>query len=282
MTTVSQLDALLSVRPAVLWVEDRLTKEYLQRIWQPDDQLFHFLIAGNHANVTAVVSHLREEGHEHVFGFVDRDFQPSNRARWKHPSANLVIYRPECLEIENFLLDWPALAGCRENRRHQRSRQAIQAHAEQVARQMVWWMACRELLSNFHERLTGTFPDHPKSVHINSLQDAEDYIKTARGWWNNLPGQVAHVQNESAITSGLQSASSRYQDSLNDGTWTEWFSGKEIFRSIRGFLFNQRYAGNDVMDTDLAKSVADWQVDHQAVPAELMELKDSLKERLGL
>ncbi|MCP4353517.1 MAG: hypothetical protein GY795_49335 [Desulfobacterales bacterium] len=44
MTTYTNLHALLSARPVTLWVEDMLTKEYLQRIWQPDDIFFQILI----------------------------------------------------------------------------------------------------------------------------------------------------------------------------------------------------------------------------------------------
>lgn len=94
MPVPTHLDSLLSVRPVVLWVEDMLTKEYLQRIWQPEDQLFQILIAGGLENVSAVVHDLQGKGYGNVFGFADRDFRESNRARWGSPSREMRIYRP--------------------------------------------------------------------------------------------------------------------------------------------------------------------------------------------
>ncbi len=38
----------------------------------------------------------------------------------------------------------------------------------------------------------------------------------------------------------------------------------------------------DEMDTDLAKSVADWQISSNSVPNELIKLKDSIKTRVGV
>jgi len=51
---------------------------------------------------------------------------------------------------------------------------------------------------------------------------------------------------------------------------------------IRGFLFNENYASTEVMDTDLAKSVADWQIDNNSVPNEIIELKNSIRARLSV
>ncbi len=72
MTTYTNLHALLSARPVALWVEDMLTKEYLQRIWQPDDIFFQILVAGTNDSVTAVVRDLQENGYGNVFGLTDR------------------------------------------------------------------------------------------------------------------------------------------------------------------------------------------------------------------
>lgn len=283
VVSTTHLDNLLSVRPIVLWVEDRMTKEYLQRVWQPEDQLFQILIAGSLENVTAVVRDLQRSGYGHVFGFTDRDFRNSNRSQWNRPSPDMLIYRPDRFEIENYLLDWAALAGCDENvNRFSRTRTDIEQHATRYANRMLWWMACRQVLSDFHERLVGHFPAHPKADHINSVQDAENYIRTARNWWNDFPGHSTHIRNPSTLTNHLQTAYNDNRGDLNSGDWKINFSGKEIFRLIRGFLFNQNYASAEEMDTDLAKSVADWQINNHSVPSEIIELKNSIRTRLNV
>lgn len=283
MRAISHLEPLLSGRPIVLWVEDRLTREYLQRIWQPDDQWFQILIAGSRESVISVVHDLQGSGHGHVFGLIDRDFGDSNRSRWQAPSSEIFIYRPQRLEMENYLLDEAALAGCGENiNRYHRTQNDIQARASQYAERSLWWMACRQVLSHYHEKLVGRFPRHPLVDGIQSLEQAKAYIQTRRNWWPELPDNVAHMMDSENITTDLQAAHSRYQEFLSQGRWSEHFSGKEIFRRIRGYLFNQNYARPEVMDTDLAKSVADWQLANGSVPDELLELKDAILRRVGL
>ncbi|MDM8517547.1 hypothetical protein QUF76_15230 [Desulfobacterales bacterium HSG16] len=138
------------------------------------------------------------------------------------------------------------------------------------------------MIYDCHERLTDHFPEHPKIIDINSFLDAETYIKTTRGWWNRFPEHAAYIQNSANLTTNLHDAYTVNQKDLNDGKWVENFSGKEIFRMIRGFLFNRRYNSNEVMDTDLAKSVADWQIENNVVSLELMDLKNSIMNRVGL
>ncbi len=278
----THLDTLLSVRPIVLWVEDKLTREYLQRVWQPEDQFFQILIAGTIENVMAVVRDLQENGYRHVFGFTDRDFRKSNRSQWSNPSSDMLIYRPDRFEIENYLLDSAALAGCHENSRFSRTLTDIEHRATQYANGMLWWMACRQVLSDFHKRLVGHFPTHPKVNQIKNLQDAESHIRTARNWWNDFPGHSAYIQNRNTLANNLQTAYNDNHGDLSNGNWKVNFSGKEVFRHLRGLLFNQRYASDEVMDADLAKSVADWQLDNNSIPNELIELRDSIKTRLNV
>ncbi|RLC12054.1 MAG: hypothetical protein DRI57_18160 [Deltaproteobacteria bacterium] len=278
----THLEKLLTDRPVVLWVEDMLTKEYLQRVWQPEDQLFQILIAGSTENVIAVVHDLQKSGYGHVFGFTDRDFRESNRSRWNSPTQDMRIYRPDHFEIENYLLDWKALAGCHENiNRHSKARTMIEERATQYADGMLWWMACRQALSDIHKRLVEHFPTHPKVCDIKSIQNAENHIITNHNWWNDFPANSADIQSLNYLRNNLQTAYNGNQGDLNNGSWKVNFSGKEIFRSVRGFLFNESYASAEVMDTDLAKSVADWQINNK-VPPELIELRDSIRTRLNV
>ena len=72
MITSTHLQRLLTERPLVLWVEDTITKAYLERIWQPDDSLFQILVAGGNDSVGAVVHDLRDQGYDHVFRGMSR------------------------------------------------------------------------------------------------------------------------------------------------------------------------------------------------------------------
>jgi hypothetical protein len=92
-----------------LWVEDMMTRAYLQDCW--NDPQIGFLIAGSNEGVVSVVNHAREDGITHVFGLIDRDFGISNRNRW-HAADGPCVFRPDVHEIENELLAPTHLAGC--------------------------------------------------------------------------------------------------------------------------------------------------------------------------
>ena len=278
----THLDPLLQARPIVLWVEDRFTREYLSTVWQPEDQLFQLLIAGGNETVAGVVHDQREQGYEHVFGLADRDFRESNYDRWQNLQSGLEVFKAPVFEIENYLLDWDALAGCSENsRRLGRSSDTIRQQAEALAGGMVWWMACRSVLADYRNRLVGNYPKHPKVGEVGSLAEAERYIRDG-GWFLSFPGHAAHIQDVTSLAADLTAAHAAQCGNLQDGTWIRCFSGKELLRHVRGYLLNQRYASPEEMDVDLAKSAAEWQVQNGAVPPEIVELKAALRQRVGL
>jgi len=273
MAVPSDLDSQLSARPIVLWVEDRIAKEYIYKIWSPDDKNINILIGGGKDTIFGIVHDLRHDGNEHVFGLVDRDFGNSNQGRWSNRDINVFI--PNFFEMENYLLSWPALAGCRENRL-QRSETDIQQQGESLAQGMTAWMACCQVLSDYHNRLVGDYSDHPAIDAINDLTKAENYIK-GQDWYRNFQTRANGVGNDSALSSDLSSAHSDQLKNASSDHWVQNFSGKEIFRRIRGQYFSQSRT-----DIDLAMAVADWQVENYQVPADLIMLRDTLKNRVGL
>ena len=278
MKVPSDLDALLIARPIVLWVEDWLTKEYLARIWQPQDALFQILVAGGHDSVRAVVRNLRmHEEYKRIFGFQDRDFGRSNRSNWS-PQTNIEVYVGSRLEIENYLLDWAALAGCTINQRFQRTVEQIRQRAESYAGNMVWWMACRQVIAGYHERLFADFPDHPSMGHVNSQAEAERYIRE-QSWFQSFSAHSQHILDPGTLAADLGSAHANQEACHRTGNWIEEFSGKEVFHRLRGYLVNEE---DGEMDVNLAKSIADWQVQNSAVPQELLDLRDALRQRVGI
>ncbi len=78
--------ALYNAAVIILWVEDLVTSAYLGELWQHDSR-FKFYIGGGHESLTALVEDARRSGHRGVFGLRDRDFGPSNRARWAAPEV---------------------------------------------------------------------------------------------------------------------------------------------------------------------------------------------------
>jgi len=281
MIVPSELSSLLSARPIVLWVEDELTKEYLLRVWRPDDRLFQIIVGGSMNSVIAVVNDLREAKEcRHVFGLIDRDFRDSDKSKWH--SDDVLVLQPTVMEIENFLLSWEALAGCDQNTKHfGRTIDQISQRAQQEAQRMTWWMACRTVLSDVYGKLIEGFPEHPKIDNIQDKAQAETYILN-HSWHGNFPAKAKQIQNKSSITKDLVDAHTLHQKQLSDDTWISEYSGKEIFRHIRGYLFNRVYDSPESMDEDLAKSVGEWQITNGKVPQELIELKNAIKSRVGL
>ena len=73
-------------------------------------------------------------------------------------------------------------------------------------------------------------------------------------------------------------------DSQFDGSWRQEFSGKELFRHVRGWLHTKPPAvvSPSELDIDVARAVAKYQVDHGTVPVEITELRIAVREKAGL
>jgi len=282
MFDITHINQIIAKNPILLLVEDRLTAEYLSIIWQDDAKFFGFGIGGGNETVKGMVHDLRTQGIENVFGFIDRDFRKSNEPRWADINSDVKVFEPTVHEIENFLLlSWEAIEGCSLNKRN-RTQEDIKNRSESYAQEMVCWMACRSVLSHYRDRLVGDFPEHPPLGSINNQHEAENYI-TSQNWYNSLKDSFSHIFDETSLSSDLSEAYEKHKQQLRDETWVREFSGKEIFRRVRGYLFEEKaYDSPSVMDEDLAKSIADWQVENNSVPEELIDLKNSLKERVGL
>lgn len=266
----------------ILWVEDNLTKEYLSEIWKPEITFFLFLRGAGSNVVHGSVNEHRLQGEGYVFGIVDRDFRLSNYPNWKHPNSDISVFRPTMHEIENYLLDWQALAGCKTNTdRYNRSANEIETRAFEFANKMTWWMACRSVLSKYRDDLIGTYPNHSSIENIQSQTDADNHF-TQSDWYNSLGPNTSYILNSSSLSNDLLQAYATHNNQLANGDWIREFSGKELFRHIRGYIYNEKRSTREEMDIDLAKSVAEYQRDNKTVPNELLELKDAIKNRVRI
>lgn len=283
MSDTSDLSALLTQRPIVLVVEDLLTKQYLAKVWGADEQLFNLRAVGGRDGVSGFVKDLRGQGMDHVFGLQDRDFGRSNFDRWRRADNPPDIFRPRFHEIENLLLDWPALAGCELNR-HRNNRHTeheLEGLARAEAAKQPWWLACRRCLAQSQAQLSARFPTVPKLEVVSDYQDAFAHITTSV-WFQSLPAAVREIVEQTSLEGDLRAAQAECANQLSTGEWKERFSGKEIFKVLLSRIYGVPRRVSRQADVDLAKSVARWQCDNNAVPEDIMELKNVLKQRVGL
>ena len=264
--------------PLVLWVEDAVVRDYLRSVWSDPD--FGFLIGGGNAGIRPVVEAARQDGHAHVYGLVDRDFSTSNRARWLNPASDLLVFVPEAHEVENYLIDPAALAGCALNTAG-KTVSEIEARLVQRAGALTWWMACRAVLSELRQLALGDFPRHAGPPQVSSLADAEAYISTS-SWFTGLPAKMAGAIAPGYLKTRLQDFHGQMQSAVTNGSWRTEFSGKELFRDVRDWVYRGGPTSGAGRDSDLAKAVGEWQRANQAVPAEMEELRRAIRTRRGL
>jgi hypothetical protein len=289
MNKPTHVDPSLTQGNIILWVEDNLTKAYLNILWKLDKSLFNIRVGGGKDVVRAVVHDLRNQYPKvddkieiPVFGFIDIDFTKTNYDKWQDRDPEFFVYIPDTHEIENYLLDWNAIASCNANYKT-RSINEIKDHASNYAKDLCWWIACKKVLANYHLRLVDKFPWDPSIPQIKSLSDAKSFILEEKNWYNSLPENTNHILNNSFIDKDLSDSHDYFQNLIeNDTKWFKEFSGKELFRDLRGYVFRRKYDSPANMDIDLAKSIGEWQCTNKKEPKELLDLKDALKARVGI
>jgi hypothetical protein len=262
----------------ILWVEDTLTKEYLLKIWGNDSRIFNIRVAPGRDSIKAVVHDLWKDGVTNVFGLVDKDFGPDAPQNWNNPQAT--VFRLPVFEVENYLLDWTALAGCGENALN-RTTEYLEEKARAVAGAMIWWMSCRAVLDCFNVTMTGDFPQHPGLGAVPDRNSAILHIQNAP-WYQELAGQAGRITAPGRLDNDLDNQHAVWRACLASGEWTRQFSGKEIFRAIRGTMVKQAGRTTAQMDEDLAKAVGEWQFANNAVPSDIADLSQTLKAQAGI
>ena len=272
MRTVStELESLLLTAPVILLVEDVLTKEYLIRIWQPDDKYFNILVAYGRESVRAVTHDLRTAGFRNVFGVIDRDFGTSNCDRWTQVLSNEAVFILPVFEIENYLLDWNALSHVSGDFSHKRNTDVICKRALRFAKQLLWWFSCCRTISTIRGHLVADFPSFP-GLNIRSRRAALEFIENQK-WFREIESRVHTLIDREKIRELIDKSIEMSKGYLESGTWKAEFSGKEIFRMLRGYLVNEKYASPEEMDLDLAKKIGDYQYEQSSAPKKLLALK---------
>jgi len=271
----SNLAALYNAAPIILWVEDLVTSAYLKALWQ-NDRRIQLYIGGGHEVLSAVVEDARRSGRAHVYCLRDRDFGPTNRPRWKH--ADVQTFALETFEVECFLLDPTALAICSINTAG-RTEQWIDEHLRAQARVSLWWMACRKVLAGLREARQESFPAHPKRAQVSSREQAEQILLGNQWVTLTVPGLPEKI-HEDRLRADLHEAHEAYASLLEQGAWTAVFSGKELLQELVSWIFTVNRPPGGAALQDLAKAVAQEQLETGREPSELLELHHALLERL--
>ena len=183
LTLPSDLPALYSSHPLVLWVEDEETRTYLATAWQDGD--IKLLVAGGYANIDTIVKAAERDALPQVFGVRDRDFWRSNRARWA-ADRSLRVFTGDTFEIENLLLDATAMAACEVNTA-EKDAATLQAELDALAAPLVWWMSCRKTIVHFRDAATKDSIEHPTRGAVTSRALALSKIVGSPWWTTTLP-----------------------------------------------------------------------------------------------
>lgn len=251
----------------MLVVEDEYTRIYLRELWQ--DPSIGYVVANSKEAVGAVVDALRADGLDHVFGVRDRDFGPTNHSAWSAKTTR--VFTLPAHEIENYSLDFDALAQIRLNSRRMPATD-IKKLVYATASSMIWWMACRKLLSDLDFQILDGFPGHPTVSSISDKKDAENFLST-NPWLSNLSTRMSKFTLKE-LTALLESAYAEKLYELKKGHWVHSFSGKELLAQARNQLFVSS-KGVTVQTTDWALEVARWH-NQQGIPQHLQDLYDAL------
>lgn len=263
-------------RRITAWVEDALASEYLFDCWNVPTIACR--MGGSCESIKVMVHDAAQRSQANVFGVVDRDFRETNAPHWMDFAQDIRCFVLPAHEIENYLLNAEALAGCDLNNRG-RSQADIETRMRGRAQQLIWWMACRHTMKRIGGLCIDGFIDTPSPGTIADLASAAGHI-TDHPWFTRFPGDSAQIVAAGNVANWVNDAYVLYAADLADDAWKSSFSGKEIFRDVRGFIYQPpKKATPPSYDVDVAKSVARWQVANNCVPSDITNLLAALQAR---
>ncbi|WP_437893542.1 hypothetical protein [Sorangium sp. So ce124] len=263
--------------PAYLWVEDEETRTYLQTAWEGELHI-KVLVAGGHGHLHAVVNAARNDYNTHVFGFRDRDFGGSNRARWNEDAV--VVLTADVVEIENLLLDPDAIAACQVNTSGLNAAQ-VEQELTMLATPLTWWMSCRRTITEIRDAVVDDFLEHPRRDRVKSQGDAEAAITGSLWWARVLPTLQPDWGNVATIARKLTEHEASYRAMLSTGAWRQEFSGKEILRDLTTRIWTRKRPKDPECRLTFVQEIARAQLDLNRVPQEIRELRTAIRRRIG-
>ena len=135
------------------------------------------------------------------------------------------------------------------------------------------------LRDDFREGVLG----HPRCPAVTDLTSAERCI-VEQEWFKQLKGRSDKATAGGEIRIRLTQAHQAAQVKMANGEWKRDFSGKELFRHVRGWVYTKppAPASSSDLDVDVARAVAQWQVANGKVPAEVAELRMAIRKKAGI
>lgn len=270
---------------AHLLLEDPRTYDYFSALFNADTSTVQMINVGGSVGVAGLVTASWEKGSQssvHALGWKDRDFGRDNVLKWKNKGTH--VFYGKMHEIENYMLDWKALAGCDLAIRYKKQAIDYRQEALKIAKGILYDTVCCDVLYSLHFEYTQGFPPTPRKakpkVVIGSRKDVEDYL-LSNAWISNRPGSVIKIFSNKALKKRIVEAEKRYQDALNSskGNWRAIFPGKEIFEElIRSVYRGKKVDGGSVSVSDMVKSIAEYQR-RNGIPKELSKFMGEVRRR---
>lgn len=281
-TVTSGLSLIYRPDKAHLWVEDSLTREYLDECWQDADIQIH--IGGGNQTIRAVAHDAANQGWRHVVGLIDRDYGQSNYAQWSNPNSGARVLVLPAHELENYLLQEDALAGCTLNTLG-RSVADIVSHLRHVASLCEWQVSACKVIAGWHDLFNSDFPSHPSRNQAHDQPSALAVLQNYP-WYAQVTNRATRVAQAGEPLNSLTTAHGAVAGWLAGVAWKQEFPGKELYRDIRGFVYSPAPGGAPgagvQADIDVAKAIARWQRANNGVPAEIQELRTVVRAKAGI
>ena len=263
--------------PINLYVEDQTTLAYLKELWL--DPAIAYFLGGNNEGVDAIVKVDQKAGHRNVFGLIDRDYGQSNQSQWKSPENRL--FKLASHEVENFLLDAPALKSSRWSNLG-RSADEIETLLFKAAQKLCWYEACRCVLGTIRSRFHEDFIKKPQQ-NLPDIEAAKRHL-CGSDWFRRLAGNATKT-TEAEISHLLGAAHAQATIQLADTTWKQEFSGKAIFKDVASRICDLQgfpEISTSQLHCDIAEDVARWHSTNGRIPPELIDLRAALRRQVGL
>lgn len=260
------LDSLYKDRKITLWVEDRLRRDYLTAAWD-DPPAIRLLVAGSNAPMQALVDHARMDGFVSVFGLRDRDFGPTNHPQW---STATRVFCLKMHEIENALLDPPAISAALATLGRTLSGESVREKLETEARAWVWGMALGSTLAWVKATIQQDFPSSAGLVNVADQASALARLVQSSWFRSHLPALPGQFTART-LEAKLVQEHAAYSNDLASDAFLSSFAGKELLGRVFSWVAQGRQA-QAVTVGDLAKAIGNEQRLAQRLPGEVAEL----------
>lgn len=244
------------------WVEDTLTRHYLNALWSaPDLKLW----VGAGSALRGIVEASRAEiAALRIFWMNDGDWAPSTLNEVRSGAMNYRLCRHE---IENYLLDEDAIASAPRLKMVRRGLDAAQVASALAAsaQRLVYVVAASRTLHTLIQKINvASWPTQPTLASCPDEGTASSWLAAQlderREALRAVQRGADDALNARGVAASLRQEIQSAQQELYGGDWRRTYPGKEILRGAWGAIFTARQ--DAAAEADLAKHVAAYQRVH--------------------